>query len=514
MNTCDDLEKPPGSIGPAIFKDPESDRRIILATPCGDERLYRGRVHHTFPLDQAVERLVGGTTLRLLPGKYYRAVDVKAKRGGESDPIVIEGSLGPDGSLQSQICGTNAAGAIYPDLPTRNDYAFFKVRGCRHLILRQMHVESCWPSFVYAEHSSSLTVEGVVGQDGTYLVFVRGPDSRDIAVRGCRWVQDPTGTMWSAIDWSHTHHGPYAYYNGALVGGIDLESGLEVVGNVVEHAYNGVRFTTSAKSKNEILGRFNVNVRIHGNEFSNIRDNVIEPERTLINWHISDNRMKNTHAPFSIHDFVGGYLYIYGNRIWFDDRGGADYQGHRGGKIFKLRPKGPMPDHPIHIFHNSVYSRTFLIKKARSRNFVHRNNAVQFCEPSAHDLPCLCRGCREFLNKFPVDGDEHPLPWDKSVVFDGDASNRSFGKTLADAGQEENGIKRDQLGFVDPLSGDFALLAQSPLRDAGLVFTLESKRDLPEDQLSWSNWARPGRPHIGAVQKEDGAITLPFVPVS
>ncbi len=217
MVTCAELEKPPHRYCSAIVNNEKAGRRTLLVTPRGDERTIGGQVHHTFTFDAAIEHLSEGTTILLLPGKYYRAVELLQKRGSEKKPIVIEGTTGPDGRLLSQICGTNAAGSIYPDLPHREDYAFIKMRGCRHIIVRNLNVESCWPSFLYAERTSSIAVEDVRAQDGTYLVFVRGPEARDFTVRGCRWVQDPTGTLWSAIDWEQSHEGLYAYYNGALV---------------------------------------------------------------------------------------------------------------------------------------------------------------------------------------------------------------------------------------------------------------------------------------------------------
>jgi hypothetical protein len=510
MATCEERDKPPRSIGSAILKDEEPGRTVILVTPRGDERLYRGAVRHTFSFIDAVARLSDGVTLRLLPGKYYRAVQLVRKRGTAEKPIVIEGCM-DDGRPLSHICGTNAAGSIYPKLPDWGDYAFIKLRECEHVVIQGFRVESCWPCFVYAERSTAVTVRNVTGQDGTYLVFLRGPDARGLAVTDCRWEQDPTGALWSMIDWEQSHHGAYAYYNGALAGGVDVHGDIEVARNVVRNAYNGIRFATSTDRREAILGRFNVNARIHDNAFINIRDNAVEPEHTLLNWHIYRNTVRNAHAPFSIHDFHGGYLYIYANRLWFDDRGGADYQDNRGGKIYKLRRKGPLPDHPVHIFHNSIYSRTFLIKEARSRHLIHRNNAVQFCAPDDHPA-CMCQGDRSFLSEFPVDGDLQPLPWDATVLFDGDASSQCFSPALLAAGQESCGVVEADLGFADPRSGDFAPRAGSPLLEAGLTFTLESGRDLPEGQPSWSNWPHPGRPNIGAVQAT-GEIECPFVPM-
>ncbi|WP_025898353.1 right-handed parallel beta-helix repeat-containing protein [Sneathiella glossodoripedis] len=509
MTDCDVLEKPPPTFAPAIIQSDDTNLRTLLVTPRGDARLYKGKVHLTLSFAEAASQAEAGDRIKLLPGKYYRAVEFVNKRGSADKPIVIEGSLGAEGEKLTHICGTNAAGSIYPQLPDWSDYAFIKLKNCAHICVSHVKVESCWPSFLYAENSSHVSMKEVSGQDGSYLMFIRGPDASDILVEGCHWVQDPTATLWSAIDWEESHHGRYAYYNGALVGGVDVRGNLLVHGNVIRNAYNGIRFSTSSKEKSKVYGRFNVNARIYNNQFENIRDNAVEPETTLLNWHIHDNVIKNAHAAFSIHDFYGGYLYIYGNRLWFDERGGADYQDNRGGKIYKLRRKGPMPDLPVHIFHNSIYSRTYLIKRARSKNLYHRGNAVQFCSPSDHER-CTCRPGREFLRAFPVDADENPLPWDETVLFDGDASNKDFGEILSAAGQEQNGKVLGDLGFEKPVAGDLSLCNESKLRNQVPVFTLVKKTDLPPGQESWKSWQFEGAAHIGAYQEQGRAIALPF----
>lgn len=524
MIDCDTLENPPPRIESPYVKGTTDGNTVILVTPKGDERFYNGKVHITLTLPHAVTRLEPGVTLKLLPGKYYNAVDLVRKKGivnkkkgivnkKEDKPIIIEGTCAPDGTLLSHLCGTNAAGSIYPDLPNRDDCAFFRLRECKHIIFRNLKAESCWPSFIYAEATSHLTVEGLNVTDGSYVLFARGPDSHDLHIKDCTWNQDPTGSLWNQVDWGMTHHGPYAYYNGALAGGVDVHGNIEVSGNTVRNAFNGVRFTTSSKNPKSIVGRFNVNVRVHHNTFENIRDNAVEPENTLLNWHIHDNRIKNAHAAFSIHDFTGGFLYIYANELWFDDRGGSDYQENRGGKIYKLRHKGPLPQWPVHIFHNSIYSRNFLIKKARSKNLYHRNNAVQFCSPDDHAKTCLCRDDREFLRKFPVDKDEEALPWDPSVVFDGDASTKPFGELKDKQGQEANGIVHSDLGFTDPRHGCFKPTEDSPLRQAGRVFELREGVDLPPGQPSWSNGTPKRPPDIGSAQSAN-KLTLPYVPMT
>ena len=512
MIDCEALESPPGTILPAWFTDPVTKRRTVLVSPLGDERLFDGAVHHTLTLEQAVSRAEDGVTIKLLPGKYYRAVSLVGKRGTAEAPIVIEGTVDGDGTPRSHICGTNAAGSIYPDLPGWVDYAFFRLRNSAHVRIRNLKVESCWPCFVYGERTHHLDVEDIDAQDGTYLAFLRGPGAHNLSVRRCRWIQDPTGSMWNAIDWQYTHHGAYAYYNGALLGGVDVERNIEVEGNHVRNAFNGVRFTTTLKDEAGVMGKFNVNCRIFSNRFENIRDNAVEPEITFLNWHVFANEIKNVHSPFSIHDVSGGYLYLYANRIWFDDRGGADYQCNRGGKIYKLRRKGVLPDYPFHVFNNSLYTRTFLIKKARAKLFFHRNNAVQICSPGDH-AKCLCRPGRQFLNAFPVGENEQPLPWDDTVVFDGDATNKPFDDVLHQNRQEAHGVFAPDLGFEDPLRGNFRLRKGSPLRAAGLVFDLHPETDLPPGSPPWRNWTGDGRPNIGALQ-DDGLTEGPeFTPM-
>lgn len=511
MTDCKALETPPATLAPALLR-PEEESRLLLVTPRGDERLYEGRVHHTFTLEQAVARAVGGTTIRLLPGKYYRGTALVGKRGEEKAPIVIEGTCDAAGRPLAEICGTNAAGAIYPDLPAWEDYAFLKLRNCEHVIVRHLRVESCWPSFLYAQATRHLTVEDVSGRDGTYLIFLRGPGSSDLTVRGCSWIQDPTGTLWNAVDWEQSHHGAYAYYNGALVGGRDFERNALIEHNRVESAFNGIRFETSSTDRREIQGRFNVNFRIRHNGFRNIRDNAVEPEDTLLNWHVYGNAFHNVHACFSLHDLHGGYLYLYANRLWFDARGGADFQDNRGGKVYKLRHDGPLPEHPFHVFNNSLFIRSYLIKKGRARHFQHRGNAIQLCRPGEHP-DCLCPERDGLLKDFPIDRLKEPLPWDPSVRFDGDACNVAFGSLLTGKGQEAAGLVAPDLGFVDAPAGDFSLRPESPLRGAGGLFVLERGRDLPPNASSWRNWEGEGRPHIGALQEAGLTQGPPFTAI-
>jgi hypothetical protein len=516
MTNCDALESPPARIESPYVHAADTEHVTILVTPQGDEQLYQGNIHITLTLPHAVTRLKPGMTLKLLPGKYYGAVELVRKKGivnkDEQKPIIIEGCRDADGQLLSHLCGTNAAGSIYPDLPTRSDYAFFKLRECEHIIIRDLQAESCWPSLIYAEATSNLALERLDVTDGSYVLFARGPGAHHLRIADCHWNQDPTGAMWSVIDWDMIHHGSYAYYNGALAGGIDVHGNVEVVGNTVRNAFNGVRFTTSSDDCVDILGRYNVNVRVHRNTFENIRDNAVEPEKTLLNWHIHDNHIKNTHAAFSFHDYHGGFLYVYDNELWFDDRGGSDFQGNRGGKIYKLRHKGPMPQFPVHIFHNSLYSRNFLIKKTQTRNLLHRNNAVQFCDPRDYEA-CLCRDDRKLLYQFPVDRHKKPIDWDPSVTFDGDASSKPFGALKGKHNQEQNGLVVRDLGFADPQAGDFTLTAASPLHDAGLVFTLAADKDLPPGQAAWTNSPVRTPPNIGSTQK-NGRMALPIVPMT
>jgi len=513
---CDRLETPPDGLGAPVVRDAGGAITDIYATPRGDDRYVEGDgrcgeglTRATLPLAEALALAPAGATVHLLPGMYYRAVALYRRRGREHAPIRIRGSRAPDGTLLSVLCGTNAAGSIYPKLPDGDDYAFFNLVRCEHIEISDVAVQDCWPCFVYAEDCSGITLSRIDVRAGTYVLFARGRGSAGFTVRDSRWVQDPTGALWSEIPWDESHHGRYAYYNGALFGSVDIAGDIRIEGNRVANAFNGVRMTADPRAGPPPVRAVNVNVVICGNTFENIRDNAVEPEATALNWHVFHNRIRNCHAVFSLQGVRGGFWYLYGNVLWFDDRPGRPFQGHRGGQVYKLDHREPFPDRPVFVFNNSLYLRTFLIKNARAERLIHKNNAVQFCRPEDYPEPCLCRDDRDFFRGFPYRGG----PWPASVAFDYDLSSKSFEALRREHGQELHGLGGTDAGFRDPAGGDLRLRDDSPARGAGTPIRLRAGHDWAGSE-DWSSWPRDGRPNIGAWQDAGLTVGPPVVRIA
>ncbi len=450
---CDRLETPPDVLGAPVVRDAGGAITDIYATPRGDDRYVNGQTRATLPLAEALALAPAGATVHLLPGMYHRAVALYRRRGRDGAPIRIRGTRAPDGTLLSRLCGTNAAGSIYPKLPDGDDYAFFRLTGCRYIEIADVAVQDCWPCFVYAESCTGITLNRVEVQAGTYVLFARGRGSRGFRVLDSHWVQDPTGALWSEIPFVESHHGRYAYYNGALFGSVDIAGDVRIAGNHVRNAFNGVRLTADRDASPPVRA-VNVDVVIRDNTFENIRDNAVEPEVTALNWHVCHNRIKNCHAAFSLEAVRGGFWYLYGNLIWFDGRPGQPFQDNRGGKVNKLDD-------------------------------------------------------RAFVRGFPPGADE---AWPSSVVFDYDLSSRPFGALRSRHGQEAHGLGETDPGFRDPARGDVRLHDHSPARGAGTAIRLRARHDWSGAE-DWCSQPGPGRPNIGAWQDSDLTEGPPLQPL-
>lgn len=505
---CDALERMPDTVHPGVVRQQESPV-LIYVTPRGDLRVpgmgpAAGTVTRTFTLDEALGIAGGGTTIQMLPGKYYRPAQLTGIRGSPEHPVIIRGSS-RNGIKTVHVCGSNAATPLYPNLPERTDWAYLKLIRCRNVVIEDLWVESCWPCFIYAEDCQNITLRNVHGQDGLYLLFSRGADAQGFVIENNAWKQDPTETMWRELAFEDLHHGLYGYYNGALFGSVDCRGEVTFRHNLVHHAFNGIRMSCSERNE-AIKGQFNVDVQVYDNSFEFIRDNAVEPEATAINWHVRHNRFRNCHAPLSFHFLHGGWWYVYGNEGWFDERPGMWFQDNRGGTLLKLHSKEPFPDadKPWFVFNNSWLSRSYFLKKSATRHLTHVNNAYQFCDPSEYPA-CDCRNDRELVSGFPHDG-----AWSPTVRFDHDMSNKPFGDLERTHLQEKRGILAGDLGFVDPRRGDFQLTGPSPARGMGEPLVLRAGSDWAGEE-DWPIASPDGRsPDIGARQGAELIRALPF----
>jgi hypothetical protein len=116
---------------------------LIYASPDGGKALFEGRTVKTFALNEALHRALPGDVVQLLPGLYQRAA-VITDGGREDAPNTIRGN---DGTVLDG--GRKSADATRQFDPSDDDFAFFKIYTCSHLIIEQLSFINCWPSAVF-----------------------------------------------------------------------------------------------------------------------------------------------------------------------------------------------------------------------------------------------------------------------------------------------------------------------------------------------------------------------------
>lgn len=408
-------------------------------------------------LSLAIEGITPGITIKLLPG-IYKADSLMLKNiQAEKKPITVIGSTDEKGRLLSTVAGTRE--------PGNQDSSCFFVTSASGIVFTRLNIKSCWPTFLSTKDSQNITLRDSVIEGSTAVVFAKGEKSSNFLITGNKWTQDPSKKIWNYHDWSELHHGNLAYFNGALFLSKDIVGDVTFSHNHVSYAYNAIRM----KAKSKQLGVRNVNIDIHNNTFEYIRDNIVEPEGTGLNWWVHHNKIKNVHAWFSITEAAISHFYFFANTGFNGsnpcDTGVVKY--HCGGKIFKFELTGPFPAGPIKIFNNSWYATSSIFRGGPSRFLQHWNNAIEFA-----------RAKDRFFNEAPID---------PSYNFDFDIANNGFDAEFKIAGFEMNGIKKDP-GFTNAKSGKFALKPNSPAFDSGLYRPVAKQ-----------NWQYAGKgPDIGA----------------
>ena len=475
------------------------DPTMHYVTLHGDQRTVDGEVRDTQDLATVFENHPrAGDVVQVLAGKYWplietqnenlevvpRAIEIRGLRGTRDRPITIRG-LGK----QTILCGSNAAVPLYPDLPDRRHFAFFKLIDCEWVIIESFSVESCWPCFVYLEASRHITVRDIEAVDSLYLIFARGRLCHHLLIEDNDWSQDPSGAVWRHLDWVDVHHGDYRYLNGGLFGSEGITGSVVVRRNRVRDAYNVIRMVADRGDARE---QTNLNVEIYENEFTRIRDNVVEPEGNAINWWVHHNRIENCHAWFSLDGVSGGYRYIFSNLGWFNDWPGQPKDDNKGGKVLKFAKRSLYnQDHPTFVFHNSWFLRIYVAKKGLTERFHHWGNAIRYCDPEGFE-GAICQ-----LRTGLVSDDFLGDGWQDSVFFDHDLCNRPFGDKLINNGQEENGTVDPEFQFVNPRDGD--LRPALPDIPAAAPIVLKAGEDWPGSS-DWSSASEGDNIKVGAWQ--------------
>ncbi len=223
--------------------------------------------------------------------------------------------------------------------------------------------QECWLAAVRAIGSRRVTLRRSLVIGSSYGLAARGSRERPadaLVVEDVTWVQDASGfdltaltregpfhcsdgrvspfgcpgLLWRSIPWGVSHHGVYDHFNGALLGGSDVQGPIIFRRNTVLSAYNGVRLKAAAcedlkaSDLSPETCPFNRDIWIYDNLFAYVRDNPVELETWATDVRISRNRIFNSHAWFSFDDMGGGPVYVYGNRGWFDDVPSIDLPGH------------------------------------------------------------------------------------------------------------------------------------------------------------------------------------------
>jgi len=439
----------------------ENGRRVLYATYKGDCRTVRAgdadRLFTTHPLATVFNCVFPGDIVQLLPGKYWppilfdedtgnppacKPIKLAELYGRPHAPITIRG-LGARTTLDGGL------GGIPHDsiLPEMKHFAFFKLADCAWIEFENLHVSSCWPTFLYIQDSSYVTVRDIVCTDSRYMVYARGLTTHHILLEGNRWRQDPTGSMWHDILWLDSKRKRYFYYNGGIFGSLGISGSVVIRGNVIQDAFNGMRMKAEKKACNSQ----NHNVEVYGNRLERIRDNPVEPERSAMNWWVHHNDIRDAHAWFSLDEVDGGFWYFFGNRGVSKDAPGTPLDPNTGGKVYKYDATGPMPVKMVFAFNNSYFLRSSLIKEGATTLLTHRDNAVIFSPPSDPGPD------ERFMGPHFM-----PEGWASGVSFDHDLTNVPWpGKITANA-QEQEGIVDPGARFVDPDNHDLRLAGETP----------------------------------------------------
>lgn len=463
----------------------ENGRRVLYITYKGDCRMVhvdgRDLLFNTRTLAEALYCVRPGDILQLLPGKYWppilydedsgappacHPVKLTEIKGWPEVPITIRG-LGAATLLDGGLGGVPHDSM----LPSMKHFAFFKLSDCAWIEFENFHVENCWPTFLYIEDSSYVTVRNVVAKDSRYMVYARGESTHHILLEHNRWRQDPTGSMWRDLLWLDSKKKRYFYYNGGIFGSYGISGSVVLRGNTLCDTFNGMRMKAE-KSKADTQ---NHNVEIYDNTMLRTRDNPVEPESAATNWWMHHNRIHDAHAWFSLDEVKGGFWYIFGNTGWITDKPSSELDPNRGGKVYKYDKKGAMPTEPSFFFNNSYYLYNSLIKNGVTTRLTHVNNAVLFRDslpplaPQDEGVPCAMPLAvrRPFpdghygVDRF-VGPDFMPYGWDPTVRFDWDLTNLPWTPKIVDNAQEQSGISDPVAAFEGPDAGDLRLVGGPP----------------------------------------------------
>jgi len=454
-------------------------------------------------LDQIIRQAGPGTTINLVPGTYG-PLRISGIRVDPNRPIVIEGggatfngrsTLATFGPRAAEIAREVRRSGKYPGVYSIADEAAFTVEHCAGLVFRDIRFRDAWPTAVYINDCRDLVFDKLDGLGATFFIYAVGAATRRLTISDCHWQQDESKKVWSEVLWDDIHeksdpevadnYKPARAYDGSFFCGVRIAGDVEIFRCHVEHAFNGVHLFNHDHDPK--LAR---NVRVHECRFEFIKDNPIEPEHTACNWWIHDNWFFNAHKWFSMELLHAGWIYIYRNRGWFTEKPGPRGEDNNGGAVFKFPETaaqvGDYPG-PIHVFNNSWYLRSPIVKEGAVRNFHHYNNAIAYCEQVPHDPRGACEDAGVFHNTAEPGAPPFTRDWRTlGIRFENDCVMHRDWPT--DGYPIERALKKDPK-FIWTGDDRFKLSPGSPCRDKGVVITVP----LPNGKA----WTPPPKLNIG-----------------
>ncbi|MFC1610394.1 hypothetical protein ACFL6C_05505 [Myxococcota bacterium] len=291
-----------------------------------------------------------GTVVQLTPGTYRDRVTLnKVKeitiRGGPR--VIFDGGVEQPEPPELKNVRIDEQGRTVwdPVYPAHPSPGIIEIKNSEGITIESLAIRNAWPNGVSIRDSKNVRITGLACEGGTNAIYAKGRSCSGIVVENSSWVQDPSGALWSSLDWQHVHHGRFNFYNGAFFQAKNIGGDVTIQNNSVSNAFNGVRI----KSKGEGTIR---DIVIQGNSFDNISDNAIEPESRKggehSNWLIAANEFEGFHGPLSFDGVIGKDFVIEKNTL-----------------VATERPRSRMTEEPSDLdYHNgtSAMPRFFKLK--------------------------------------------------------------------------------------------------------------------------------------------------------
>jgi hypothetical protein len=473
-----------------------------------------------------LDQIGPGTEIVLQPGRYREVLRLTGKRGTAEAPIVLRGEPGTVITDETAAEDFRRKGnELAKSVEDRGDYpglypwmlnGRLRLERCRHVRIQDLTFEKSWPTHVAVQSCQNIALVRCRFRDATFAVGAEGAATYGITIEDCDWTQDrPAHRLWQEIPWWRVHgrfedgrptvdvaH-DWRLFDGDFFRGDGIRGGVTIKDCRVSQAFNAIHLFNGHKDPELAL-----DVNVHGCRFFEIRDNVIEPETVAQNWWFWNNDIYNGHKWFSLECERSRFMYLFGNRGWFDSvQGPPGLDSHRGGGVFKFDKKADRVFGPHYIFHNSISTRSDYARKGSLPGMQHFNNAIRMIQPNDKmfdETPHFFGNLSvprdrpgSVGERFVTTWNEHDIEWYNDVV-----AYAAWPQLLRDHGYPigDSGPGSDP-GFRAPFAGDLRLTLDSPCRGASVGADLQ----MPD---GGEPWRLPAGQHIGAWQ-DDGVIKGP-----